>query len=171
MQASEMSLTPFYQILIFAIGGVVFISVTLLASQFLRPNRPSEQKLMTYESGEAPQGLAWVQFNMRFYVLALVFLLFEVEIVFLFPWSTVFANNDLNNQTAGSWSWFAFTEMLIFILVLVAGLVYVWKMGFLDWVKSKPKMTDFKSPVPSELYNQVNEKYKGAVHPKQEQSL
>jgi NADH-quinone oxidoreductase subunit A len=97
---------------------------------------------------------------MRFYVLVLVFLLFEVEIVFLFPWSTVFANPTLNEQTAGSWGWFAFTEMLIFIIVLAIGLVYVWKMGHLDWVKSKPQTSDYKSPVPAELYRQINEKYK-----------
>jgi NADH-quinone oxidoreductase subunit A len=168
MQSPEMSLTPFYQILIFAVAGVVFISVTLIASQLLRPNRPSDQKLMTYESGEAPQGLAWVQFNMRFYVLALIFLLFEVEIVFLFPWSTVFANTDLNSQTGGSWSWFAFSEMLIFVLILAAGLVYVWKMGFLDWVKSNPEQTNFRSPVPKDFYNKINEKYKRATHPNQE---
>jgi NADH-quinone oxidoreductase subunit A len=168
MQSPEMSLTPFYQILIFAVAGVVFISVTLIASQLLRPNRPSDQKLMTYESGEAPQGLAWVQFNMRFYVLALIFLLFEVEIVFLFPWSTVFANTDLNSQTGGSWSWFALSEMLIFVLILAAGLVYVWKMGFLDWVKSNPEQTNFRSPVPKDFYNKINEKYERATHPNQE---
>jgi NADH-quinone oxidoreductase subunit A len=97
---------------------------------------------------------------MRFYVLALVFLLFEVEIVFLFPWSTVFANVSLNEQTSGSWGWFALTEMLIFIIVLAVGLAYVWRMGHLDWVKSKPETTDFKSPVPSELYQRINKKYK-----------
>jgi NADH-quinone oxidoreductase subunit A len=166
MQLPENIFTPLYQILIFAVGAILFISVTLIVSQFLRPNRPNEQKLMTYESGEKPLGLAWVQFNMRFYILALVFLLFEVEIVFLFPWSTVFANSELNNQTNGAWSWFAFIEMLIFIFVLVVGLVYVWKMGFLDWIKSKPVFTDYKSPVPNSFYTQINEKYKGISHPK-----
>lgn len=161
-------LSPLYQILIFAIGGALFISVTLLVSRLIRPNRPSEAKLMTYESGEAPQGIAWIQFNMRFYVLALIFLLFEVEIVFLFPWSTVFANSNLNAQTQGTWAWFAFTEMLIFILILVVGLIYVWKKGHLDWVKSKPVVTDYKSPVPRDFYNHINGKYEGVSHPKKE---
>lgn len=161
-------LSPLSQILIFAIGGALFISVTLLVSRLIRPNRPSEAKLMTYESGEAPQGIAWIQFNMRFYVLALIFLLFEVEIVFLFPWSTVFANSNLNAQTNGAWAWFAFTEMLIFILILVVGLIYVWKKGHLDWVKSKPVVTDYKSPVPMDFYKQINSKYEGVSHPKKD---
>lgn len=146
--------------LVFAIGGILFVALALFTSRLIQPNRPNPQKLMSYESGETPQGTAWVQFNMRFYVLALIFLLFEVEIVFLFPWSTVFANDLLNAETSGSWSWFAFLEMLLFIIILAAGLAYVWKMGHLDWVKSRPQISDFKSTVPSEYYEQINEKYK-----------
>jgi NADH-quinone oxidoreductase subunit A len=108
-----------------------------------------------------------VQFNMRFYVLALVFLLFEVEIVFLFPWSTVFASVELNNQTDGAWGWFAFFEMLIFIGVLAIGLAYVWKMGHLDWIKSKPQTSNFKSPVPTRFYEEINKKFKNATHQKE----
>jgi NADH-quinone oxidoreductase subunit A len=160
MQQAPISITPLTQILLFTVGGILFVVLALLTSRLIRPNRPNPQKLISYESGETPQGVAWIQFNMRFYVLALAFLLFEVEIVFLFPWSTVFANRTLNEQTGGSWGWFAFAEMLIFIIVLAIGLVYVWKMGHLDWVKSKPQTTDYKSPVPAELYRQINEKYK-----------
>lgn len=160
MQEAQSNISPLIQILIFTIGGILFVAMALVTSRLIRPNRPNPQKLISYESGETPQGVAWIQFNMRFYVLALVFLLFEVEIVFLFPWSTVFANTTLNEQTSGSWGWFAFTEMLIFIIVLAIGLAYVWKMGHLDWVKSKPQTSNYKSPVPAELYKQVNEKYK-----------
>jgi NADH-quinone oxidoreductase subunit A len=156
----EFNVSPFTQILLFAVGGILFVVLALLTSRLIRPNRPNAQKLTSYESGETAQGIAWIQFNMRFYVLALVFLLFEVEIVFLFPWSTVFANASLNEQTSGSWGWFAFTEMLIFIIVLAVGLAYVWRMGHLDWVKSTPETTNVKSPVPSELYQRINEQYK-----------
>ncbi len=158
----DFNVSPLTQILLFAVGGILFVVLALLTSRLIRPNRPNPQKLTSYESGETPQGVAWIQFNMRFYVLALVFLLFEVEIVFLFPWSTVFANRSLNEQTSGSWGWFAFTEMLIFIIVLAVGLAYVWRMGHLDWVKSKPETTDFKSPVPTEFYSQINEQYKAS---------
>jgi len=160
MQPTDYNISPLTQILVFAIGAILFVTLALLTSRLIRPNRPNLQKLTSYESGETPQGVAWVQFNMRFYVLALIFLLFEVEIVFLFPWSTIFANQSLNIQTAGSWSWFAFIEMLVFIFILAVGLVYVWKMGHLDWVKSKPTISNFKSPVPPHYYEQINMKYK-----------
>lgn len=115
---------------------------------------------MPYESGEMPQGPAWVQFNMRFYVLALVFILFEVEVVFMFPWAVVFGDAELHKQTEGSWGWLAFGEMLIFMIILILGLVYAWKMGHLDWVKSKPIVQDVNSPVPVDKYEAINEKYK-----------
>lgn len=160
MQQAQLNISPLTQLLIFTVGGILFVVMALFTSRLIRPNRPNPQKLTSYESGETPQGVAWIQFNMRFYVLALVFLLFEVEIVFLFPWSTVFANTTLNEQTEGNWGWFTFAEMLIFIIVLAIGLAYVWKMGHLDWVKSKPQTSDYKSPVPAEMYKRINEKYK-----------
>lgn len=167
MQQAELHFSPLAQILLFAVGGIFFVALALLTSRLIRPNRPNPQKLISYESGETPQGLAWVQFNVRFYVLALVFLLFEVEIVFLFPWSTVFANTDLNNQTDGAWGWFAFTEMLVFIIVLAIGLAYVWKMGHLDWIKSKPQTSNFKSPVPAHFYHEINRKFENTTHQKE----
>lgn len=161
MSVDSGSVPVFYQILLFLIGGVLFVVAALFVSRLLRPSRPNSQKLASYESGETAQGPAWVQFNIRFYVLALVFILFEVEIVFLFPWSVVFANEELNTQTAGAWGWFAFVEMLIFIIVLVFGLAYAWRMGHLDWVKSKPQTTDVSSPVPPEMYESLNKRYSG----------
>ncbi len=167
MQTTELYFSPLAQILLFAVGAILFVSLALLTSRLLRPNRPNAQKLTSYESGETPQGIAWVQFNVRFYVLALVFILFEVEIVFLFPWSTVFANASLNNETDGAWGWFTFFEMLIFILLLAIGLAYVWRMGHLDWIKSKPQMSNYKSPVPTHLYEEINKKFENTTHPKE----
>ena len=162
-----MSVSIFSQILLFTVGGVLFVVSALLVSRLIRPNRPNAQKLSSYESGETPQGPAWIQFNLRFYVLALIFILFEVEIVFLFPWSVVFANKELIDQTDGMWGWYAFTEMLIFILVLVMGLAYAWKMGHLDWVKSTPATKDVESPVPGSFYEELNTKYAEHSAPKE----
>jgi NADH-quinone oxidoreductase subunit A len=149
-----------FQFILFLAGGLVFVLGALFVSRLIRPNRPSIQKQMPYESGEMPQGPAWVQFNLRFYVLALVFILFEVEVVFMFPWAVVFGDAQLHQQTAGSWGWLAFGEMLIFILILFLGLIYAWKQGHLDWVKSKPAVRDVNSPVPADKYEAINEKYK-----------
>jgi len=167
MNAEPTSVSVFSQTLLFVIGGTLFVVSALLVSRLIRPNRPNAQKLTSYESGETPQGPAWIQFNLRFYVLALIFILFEVEIVFLFPWSVVFANKELNAQTDGAWGWYAFVEMLIFILVLVIGLVYAWKMGHLDWVKSAPATPDVESPVPAKLYDELNTKYAEHKAPKE----
>lgn len=147
------------EVLLFIVGGLLFVSAALLVSRIIRPSRPSEEKLTSYESGEDPIGSPWVQFNARFYVIALIFLLFEVEIVFLFPWATIFSNKELINKTDGAWGWFALTEMMIFVGLLALGLVYAWKNGHLDWIKPNPRVTDFKSPVPSEFYKKINERY------------
>ncbi len=159
MNSELTSVSIFSQILLFVVGGTLFVVSALLVSKLIRPNRPNVQKLASYESGETPQGPAWIQFNLRFYVLALIFILFEVEIVFLFPWSVVFANKELIDQTDGAWGWYAFTEMMIFILVLVMGLAYAWKMGHLDWVKATPRTKDVDSPVPMKVYKELNQKY------------
>ncbi|MCW5911496.1 MAG: NADH-quinone oxidoreductase subunit A [Cyclobacteriaceae bacterium] len=151
------------QFIFFLAGGLAFVLAALFVSKLLRPDRPSVQKQMPYESGEMPQGPAWVQFNLRFYVLALVFILFEVEVVFMFPWAVVFGDAELHQQTDGGWGWLAFGEMLVFIFILMLGLVYAWKMGHLDWVKSKPDVRDVNSPVPPGMYQTINEKYKRNV--------
>src|SRR5687767_10020783 len=131
----EIYISEFGEVLLFIIGGFLFIAVTLFVSRLIRPNRPNAEKLSTYESGEEPISSAWSQFNIRFYIIALIFLLFEVEIVFLFPWSTIFANKELIKETNGVWGWFSLFEMLVFIIVLALGLAYAWVNGHLDWVK------------------------------------
>jgi len=147
------------QILLFAICGALFILLTLLVSRLIRPNRPNPEKLASYESGEEPLGGARVQLKNRFYVVALIFLLFEVELVFLFPWATVFAREAWMVETAGAWGIYALVEMSIFIFLLGLALAYAWVNGHLDWIKPDPKATEFRSPVPRELYEEINEKY------------
>jgi NADH-quinone oxidoreductase subunit A len=153
-------LTEFGEVLLFIVGGVVFVILSFLVSRLIRPNRPNDQKLATYESGEEAISTAWTQFNIRFYIVALIFILFEVELVFLFPWATIFAREELMDQTNGLWGWFSLIEMIIFILVLALGLAYAWVNGLLDWVKPQQRPTDYKTIVPKELYEKVNEKYK-----------
>lgn len=158
MQETYMS--AWGQVLLFLISGLAFVLLALLVSRIIRPHRPNPEKLATYESGEEPQGPAWVQVNNRFYVIALVFLLFETEVVFLFPWAAVFADESLQAETRQAWGWFSLVEMFIFVGVLALGLVYAWVNGHLNWVKPEPKPTEVKSPVPVELYKKINEKYK-----------
>jgi NADH-quinone oxidoreductase subunit A len=155
----QLYLSEFAEILVYIIAGVVFILLMFFLSRLVRPDRPNAEKLSTYESGEEPISSPWMQFNVRFYVVALIFLLFEVEIVFLFPWSTVFAKKEFIAQTNGAWGWFSMIEMLVFILVLALGLAYAWVNGFLDWVKPNPRPTEINSPVPKNVYEELNRKY------------
>ena len=153
-------LSDFGYILLFIISGIAFISLMLAIAGLLRPSRPNEEKLSTYESGEEPTGNANIQFNVRFYVVALIFVLFEIELLFLFPWAIVFGNEDLIAQTNGQWGWFALAEMTVFVGILVLGLAYAWAKGYLEWVRPQPQIPEVKSPVPADLYQQINEKYK-----------
>ncbi len=159
MDNQEVYLSAFGEVLLYIIGGILFIVISLFASSLLRPNRPSAQKLSTYESGEEAISSPWIQFNIRFYIVALIFLLFEVEILFLFPWATVFADKRLLEETNGLWGWFSVVEVVIFIGVLALGLAYAWVNGHFDWVKPEPEPTKIKSPVPKDLYQKINQRY------------
>ncbi len=144
--------------LLFILGGVGFVVMTLMVSKLLRPVRPNVEKQTTYESGEDPVKSAWGVFNVRFYVIALIFLLFETELVFLFPWATVFADKQLMETTNGLWGKFSLLETFIFIGILTIGLIYVWANGMLNWAKPKPKTMDFESKVPAAAYEHINTK-------------
>ena len=109
--------------------GIVMVSIPLFISWLIAPSNKTKDKLDTYECGEEAEGSAWLQFNVRFYVIALIFIIFDVEVVFMFPWATVFQENQL----------FYFIEMFIFMSILLVGLAYVWVKGDLDWVKMKLK--------------------------------
>ncbi|MBP3191287.1 NADH-quinone oxidoreductase subunit A [Natronogracilivirga saccharolytica] len=114
--------------LLFITIGAVFAGITLLVAWLLRPDRPSPEKLTTYECGEDPVGSAWIQYNNRFYVIALMFLIFEVEVVLLFPWATVF-------QSMG---WYAFWAMVVFVSLIFVGFLYELGKGDLEWDKPQP---------------------------------
>ncbi len=136
----------------FLLAGILFLAIVLTLARFIRPNRPNEEKLSTYESGEEPAGNANTRFNPRFYVIALLFVLFEVELIFLFPWAVVFRDKSLV-AASPDWSGFALVEMLIFVGMLALGLAFAWKRGYLDWEKPVVKSTEIDSPVPPEAYD------------------
>lgn len=152
-------MTNYQIILLFVFGGVAGVGLPLLIGKLIRPNNPNPEKNTTYESGEEPLGTAWGKFNIRFYIVALIFVLFETELVFLFPWAVVFGNEEMIAETNGLWGKFAFVEMAIFILILALGLAYVWAKGFLEWERPSTKQPDFKSNVPDNLYQNINQKY------------
>ena len=114
---------------VFLAVAVGFLVVNLLVWKVIRPSRYSEEKLTTYECGENPTGSAWIQFNIRFYVFALIFIVFDVEAVFLLPWAVVF--RELGPL--------AFIEGLVFIAILVVALAYVWRKGDLEWVRAEDR--------------------------------
>ena len=103
--------------------GVGFVLITFLLARLVSPSAPNAIKQSTYECGESPFGPAWIQFNVRFYIFALIFVVFDVETVFLFPWAIAYQSLGL----------FAFVEMLVFIAILIFGLAYAWGKGMLKW--------------------------------------
>jgi len=123
-------LHDFANVLIFMALGGAFVGVNLLIGRFLRPSNPQLRKLSTYECGEPAMGSAWVNFNVRFYIVALIFIIFEVEIAFVFPVATAFRR--WIEQGEGL---FAFVEILLFVGILFVGLIYAWAKGDLEWVK------------------------------------
>ena len=116
-------------ILSFLITGFALLGGGLVFWWIIRPERFSEEKQTTYECGENPEGSAWIQFNIRFYVFALIFLVFDVEAVFLLPWAVVF--RELGPL--------AYAEGLVFIGILVIALAYVWRKGDLEWVRAEDR--------------------------------
>ena len=123
-------LFDFANVLVFTVLGLGFVGVNLLIGKLLRPSNPQERKLSTYECGEPATGSAWVNFNIRFYLVALIFIIFEVEIAFIFPVATVFRQRMESGQGL-----FAFVEILVFVGILFLGLIYAWAKGDLEWVK------------------------------------
>lgn len=120
----------FASVLVFILFGIFFAGLALGLAWLIRPSNPSAAKSVPYECGELPRGATWVRFNVRFYLIALFFIIFDVEVIFLFPWAVVF--RQLYPVAGGLVFW----EMVAFIAILVLGLAYVWAKGDLDWVKS-----------------------------------
>lgn len=124
-------LTQFASVLVFMILGALTVFLMLAISRLLQPRDQNPVKLTTYECGEIPIGSSWVQFNIRFYVIALIFIVFDVEVALLYPWAVIFKQFISEGQGA-----LVFAEALIFIVILLSGLAYLWKEGDLEWVRT-----------------------------------
>jgi NADH-quinone oxidoreductase subunit A len=153
-------------LLLFLVVGIAFLLISLLIGKLIRPRRPNPEKAFIYECGEPSIGSSWIQFDLRFYVVALLFVIFDVEVAFFFPWAVVFgkanalakpsqenSEKDVLTQqeflldkekpftqatrdAAGRYGWLAFCDILVFFGVLLVGFAYLWSRGDLKWVRS-----------------------------------
>ncbi len=122
-------LTEFGKVFAFILTAVMFVLIAVFAAKLIRPARPTKEKLITYECGENPEGSPWVKFNIRFYVVALIFLIFDVEVVMLIPWALVYQDSGMLGFLVGA----------IFLILLGLGMAYEWRKGDLEW--ARPKIT------------------------------
>ncbi len=165
-------------LVIFVTAGVVLLLTPLVLGRLVRPDRPSPEKAEVYECGEPAVGSAWVQFDLRFYVVALLFVIFDVELAFFFPWAVVFgtANRAADPTLAADQrvaavsqldpsvtvapdpavmhdlAWLAFADILVFFGVLLVGFAYLWRRGDLEWVRSTAGQLESES-TKSEIRN------------------
>ena len=102
----------------------ILIPVTLLAAKLVRPENPSKEKLMPYECGIDPVDYSRGRYTVRYYIVAILFVVFDVETIFLFPWA-------VKSKALGM---FGLIEMLIFLAILIVGYIWIWKKGALEWV-------------------------------------
>lgn len=111
-------------VLVFLVVGTGFVGVSMVMARMIGPYHPSERKQSAYECGEEVFGKPWIKIHIRYYIFALLFLIFDMETVFLFPWAVVYKQLGV----------FGLVEMFIFIVILVIGLIYPWRKGVLRWV-------------------------------------
>ena len=123
----KVMLTEFGKAFIFVLLGAIFVVAIVYLSKLIRPARPTKEKLTTYECGENPEGSPWIKFNIRFYVVALIFLIFDVEVVLLIPWALGYKAFGMTGFLVG----------LIFLVLLGLGMAYEWRKGDLEWEKPK----------------------------------
>ena len=114
--------------------AIVFVMAMFGLQKLLAPSNPYARKLTPYECGEPPTGRAWINFNVRFYVIALIFVVFEVEVAFVYPIAAVFLDWVKQGHRI-----YALSEILIFLLILFVGLIYVWAKHDLEWIKKVPE--------------------------------
>ena len=141
----------YFNALVFAAVGFVFVFANMVIGSVIRPKRKGEQGLEVYECGEETLGEAWVKFDIRYYTVALIYVIFAVEITFLFPWAMVLTE-ALDTPDIGMW---AVAKGVLFIVILFFGLIAVWSKGDLDWVLSYdgpeyvPTVERYRDQVPS----------------------
>ena len=114
--------------------GVGLMVLMFGLQKLLAPNNPNPRKLTPYECGEPPTGRAWINFNVRFYLIALIFVIFEVEVAFVYPVAAVYLDWVKRGQRA-----YVLSEILLFLGILFVGLIYVWVKHDLEWSKKVPE--------------------------------
>ncbi len=120
---TNLAMLTWFPIALTLIVGSIVVGVMVNANRFTGPHRPSAIKGEAFECGNPPSGSAWGRFSVRFYLTAILFLVFDMEIVFLYPWAVELRGLGM----------FGFVEVLVFIVILSVGLVYAWRRGALDW--------------------------------------
>ncbi|MGO9647748.1 MAG: NADH-quinone oxidoreductase subunit A [Terriglobales bacterium] len=117
-------------IFIFVAVVAILIPITLLAAKLVRPDNPNRAKLSPYECGVDPIGASRGRYTVRYYIIAILFVVFDVETIFLFPWAVKFKALGM----MGNGKYFGLAEMLIFLAILIVGYIWIWQKGALDWV-------------------------------------
>src|SRR6266567_3669358 len=127
-------------IMIFLAFGVIFVFANLVVGAVARPRVPNPEKSAVYECGEPTIGHSWIQFDLRFYIVALVYLIFDVEVALFYPWAVAWGDAAALGKTIGMSAYavrqVALVDMLFFFGVLLVGFAYLWRFGYLDWVRS-----------------------------------
>jgi len=131
----ELEIAQYSTALLMLLLAVVLTTTLMTLSHLVSPHNPTKEKQLSYECGEDPVGSAWLRFNIRFYVVALAFVLFDVEMALVYPIAVIF-----KSLTVGTLDWrpaaIVFGELFFFVSVLFLGLVYIWKKGDLGWVRT-----------------------------------
>ncbi|MCB1931276.1 MAG: NADH-quinone oxidoreductase subunit A [Candidatus Accumulibacter sp.] len=122
-------LEGYFPVFVFILIGVVFGIMPVVMGMMVAPHRPDAEKLSPYECGFEAFEDARMKFDVRYYLIAIIFILFDLEVAFLLPWATIFKEIVATDSVR----WFGFAEMLVFIAVLVVGYAYAWARGALDW--------------------------------------
>ncbi|MDP1524687.1 MAG: NADH-quinone oxidoreductase subunit A [Rhodocyclaceae bacterium] len=124
-------LENYFPILVFVLVALVFGCMPILIGWLLGPNRPDSEKLSPFECGFEPFEDARIKFDVRYYLVAITFIIFDLELAFMFPWAAIFKEFvEVENEAV---KWFGFIEMFVFMGILIVGFIYAWLKGALDW--------------------------------------
>jgi NADH-quinone oxidoreductase subunit A len=134
-------LVDYFAVLLFLVLGAVFVPLNLLIGSLVRPRLFEPEKYTSYECGEESEGHLFNQFNPRFYIIALIFVIFEVELIFLFPWALLLRGLG----------WYGFVAGFIFLVILLLSLVYEWGKGNLEWIMPQRMATSIRVDSSQEL--------------------
>jgi NADH-quinone oxidoreductase subunit A len=125
---------------LFVAFGAAFVLMNLCMGALARPRVPNVEKAAAYECGEPTIGPSWVQFDLRFYIVALVYLIFDVEVALFYPWAVAYGSAGALGESMGQSAFevrqVAIVDMLVFFGILLVGFAYLWRFGYLDWVRS-----------------------------------